>query len=136
MTSRTAVFRPRSPIPPEKPAGPSVLVVTGDEALAGVCRSALEREGCAVTVASHSGHALLECLSGRRMDVLLTELSMPDGSGPALAERLRRYFPDLGTVYVAGAGTPIESLDVLVRPFSRDALLARIRTAVTSSPAS
>ena len=132
MTSRTAAFRPRSPFPPEIPAKPSVLIVTEDEALAGACRSALEQVGYTVTVASHSGHALLECMSGRRADVLLTELSMPDGSGPALAERLRRYFPDLGTVYVASAGAPAEGPDVLVRPFSRDALLARIRAAATS----
>jgi DNA-binding response OmpR family regulator len=139
MMPRAEVHRRRSPIRPDlqaAEAGRSVLIVTGDDTLASVCRGALSQDGYDVTVATHSGHALLECLSGRRTDLLLTELSMPDGSGPALAERLRRYFPDLRTVYVANAGTLVEDPNVLVRPFSRDELLSRIRASITASPAS
>jgi DNA-binding response OmpR family regulator len=133
--SRAAAHR--SPTRTDVPAGnvrPSVLLVTEDGALAGVCRSALEQAGYEVTYASHSGHALLECLSGHRADVLLTELSMPDGSGPALAERLRRYFPEMQAIYFASAGTALDAGNVLVRPFSRDELLARIRAASPSGP--
>jgi DNA-binding response OmpR family regulator len=136
MTSRAVVYRARSPVRPVlRESGSSVLLVTGDDSLAGTCRQALEREGYAVTVASHSGHALLECLGGHHADVLLTELSMPDGSGPELAERLQRYFPKLRTVFIANADTDraVENLDVLVRPFSDDELLARIRASLTSS---
>ena len=62
---------------------------------------------------------------------------MPDGSGPALAERLRRYFPQMHTLYFANPGTLAErDGNVLVRPFSRDELLARLRSPVTASPAS
>src|SRR4051812_27425413 len=82
----------------------SVLVVTEDEALARACREMLPAEGFDVTAASHSGHALLECLEGHRADLLLTELSMPEGSGRALATRLRRYFPQMKTLYVARPG--------------------------------
>ena len=64
-----------------------MLVVTEDGALAAACRGRSNRR--ARVTCGASGHALLECLGGRRADVLLTELSMPDGSGPALAERLR-----------------------------------------------
>jgi DNA-binding response OmpR family regulator len=110
---------------------PSVLVVTEDGALATACRGTLEQAGYDVTCASHSGHALLECLSGHRADVLLTELSMPDGSGPALAERLRRYHPQMQAVYLAAPGTMVDAGNVLVRPFSRDELLTRVRASVS-----
>ena len=113
----------------------TVLVVTEDEALARACRETLPLEGYDVTAASHSGHALLEGLEGHRADVLLTELSMPEGSGRALATRLRRYFPEMRTLYVARPGLA-GSADVLVRPFSSGELLARIRACVSSSPAS
>jgi DNA-binding response OmpR family regulator len=110
---------------------PSVLLVTEDGALATACRGTLEQAGYEVRCASHSGHALLECLSGHRADVLLTELSMPDGSGPALAERLRRYYPQMQAVYFATSGTVVDAGNVLVRPFSRDELLTRIRSVVS-----
>jgi DNA-binding response OmpR family regulator len=109
-----------------------VLVVTEDGTLASACRGVLEQAGYEVTHASHSGHALLECLSGHRADVLLAEWSMPDGSGPALAERLRRYFPDMQAIYYASPGTSPGAGNVLARPFSPDALLARIRASLDS----
>jgi CheY-like chemotaxis protein len=115
------------------PAGvirPSVLVVTEDGPLAAACRGTLEQAGYDVTCASHSGHALLECLGGRRADVLLAELSMPDGSGPALAERLRRYYPHMQAVYFANPGMILNQANILVRPFSRDDLLTRIRASI------
>jgi DNA-binding response OmpR family regulator len=107
-------------------------VVTEDEALATACRGTLEQAGYEVTCASHSGHALLECLSGHRADVLLTELSMPDGSGPALAERLRRYYPNMQAVYFGTLGTLLNTGNILVRPFSRDELVSRVRALVAS----
>ena len=134
MISRAAAPRVRS-TQVNVPVGavrPSVLVVTEDGALAAACRGTLEQAGYDVTCASHSGHALLECLSGRRADVLLTELSMPDGSGPALAERLRRYYPQMQAVYFAAPGTIVNAGNVLIRPFSRDELLTRVRDSVAS----
>jgi len=125
-------------VPPPAHHRPTVLVVTEDEALARTCRETLLPEGYEVTSASHSGHALLECLEGHRTDVLVTELSMAEGSGRALATRLRRYFPDLQTLYVdvAHPGVALEAADVLVRPFSSHELLERIRACVNSSQAS
>ena len=134
MMSRTAAPRVRS-AQANVPVGavrPSVLVVTEDVALAAACRGTLEQAGYQVTCASHSGHALLECLSGRRADVLLTDLSMPDGSGPALAERLRRYYPQMQAVYIATPGMMVDAENVLIRPFSRDELLTRVRDSVAS----
>jgi hypothetical protein len=46
-------------------------------------------------------------------------------SGPALAARLRRFCPSLATIYFATAGAT-ECEGVLVRPFTRDDLLAAL----------
>jgi DNA-binding NtrC family response regulator len=90
----------------------------------------LTREGYRVRVAAHSGHAVLAGLTSR-VDVLVAELASQDISGPALAQLLRRYHPELRTVFMANPGTP-DGLDhVVVRPFTRDDLLAQI--APTSS---
>ena len=104
----------------------SILLVTDDVELGEACRRALERAGFRVTVVRHSVHAVLACRSEAPIDILVTELSMPDGSGPALAERLRAYHAALQPLYFARAGTMYEADNVLVRPFTRDDLLGRL----------
>lgn len=106
-------------------AARTVLLVTGDPDLREAAGRALDEEGFRVLTAAHSGHAILACLRGGRIDVVVSELAMDDVSGPTLAERLRRHHPDLQTVYFARSGTP-ECEGVLVRPFTRDDLLARV----------
>ena len=104
---------------------PVVLVVTPDANLREASARVLTREGYRVLTAPHAGHALLACLQAGRVDMLAVELSMEDVSGPALAERLRRHCPDLRTMYFAQSGTP-ECDGVIVRPFTRDDLLAAL----------
>ena len=102
-----------------------VLFVTGDSELRAASERALTRAGFNVQCAAHSGHAVLAGLTSK-VDVLIAELSAPDLSGPALAELLRRHHPRMRVVYMANPGTPEGIDDVVVRPFTRDDLLARI----------
>jgi two-component system, cell cycle sensor histidine kinase and response regulator CckA len=108
---------------------PQVLFVSDDADLRAVATRVLEREGYRIQAASHSGHALLAARESR-FDVLVAELSTPDMSGPALAERLRRDNPALQAVFMANPGTPEGLENVVVRPFTRDDLVARIESAL------
>ncbi len=132
----TFVRRVRIPLAGARPAGPSrglvILLVTGDADLRAAAARVLERGGCTVHAAAHSGHALLACLTARRIDILVTELSLDGTSGPALTRGLRRYHPGLPALYLAPSGTPACE-NVLVRPFTRDDLFERI--AVLTMPA-
>ena len=102
-----------------------VLLVTSDADLRDAAARVLREEGYDVLTAAHAGHAVLQCLQAPRVDVGLIEMSMDDVSGPALADRLRRQNPDLRTVYFARPGT-VECEGVLVRPFTREDLLAQL----------
>lgn len=102
-----------------------VLFVTGDGDLRGAALRVLQREGYRVLTAAHGGHAVLASMQATRVDVAVIEMSMDDMSGPALAERLRRHNPDLRTVYLAQPGTSA-CAGVLVRPFTREELLAEL----------
>lgn len=114
-------------------AQPVVMLVTSDADLRQVVGRALEEAGYHVLTVAHAGHAVLACLKGERVDLLLVELATDEVSGPWLAERLRRLCPELQTLYFADAGTPpCEGL--LVRPFTRDDLLARIGAEVGAWP--
>ena len=108
---------------------PVVLVVTADAGLREASRRALTREGYAVMTAPHAGHAVLASIRAGRVDLLATELSMDDMSGPALAAQLRRHSPGLAAIYFANPGAH-ECEGVLVRPFNRDDLVAALETAL------
>jgi DNA-binding response OmpR family regulator len=112
--------------------GGNILLVTDDDVLGRLCTSVLQQAGYPVTYARHSGHAVLACLTGPPVDLLITELSMAEGSGVTLADRLRKHAPRLRAIYLASAGTTYEAGDVLVRPFSREDLLARVRATLTA----
>lgn len=124
----------QSPVDPTAASIPTaaieVLLVTADADLREAGERVLTREGYRVRVAAHSGHAVLAGLTSR-VDVLVAELSAADISGPALAQLLRKHHPGLRVVFMANPGTPDGLEHVVVRPFTRDDLLARI--ALTSS---
>jgi DNA-binding response OmpR family regulator len=108
-------------------AAPSIAIVTDDWGLAEACATVLSGEGYRVQIASHSGHAVLALLAGQRLDVLIAELSMEEGSGPSLMRRMRRYNHNLRALFLARTGTSYDADNVLMRPFTREDLLCRVR---------
>ena len=116
-TSNTQVVR-RRPL--------TIALVTDDSDLRQACARVLRHHEHVVFEASHAGHAMLACLRGQTIDLLISELSMADVSGPALARRMLRHSPSLRAIYLARPGTTYESQNVLVRPFTRDDLLMRL----------
>jgi DNA-binding NtrC family response regulator len=116
------------PVPdlPERAAAPKIAFVCEDDDLTAACTRVLREAGYDVEAREHSGHALLACLEGR-VDILIADLASGEGSGPALARRMRRYNPKLKAIYIARAGTVCGAVDnVLVRPFTRDDLLKQL----------
>lgn len=111
-----------------------VLLVTPDGDLRAVLRRVLERRGYAVAEASHSGHALLACMTNRRIDVALIESLLEDVSGPELAAKLRRHQPALRAAFLADADTPAVP-DQIVRPFDAEVVIDTL-DALTSLAAS
>jgi CheY-like chemotaxis protein len=120
---------------PDAPADePLVLLVTDDQGLLAVADRALSGEGFRVATATHAGHALLTCLSGAHIDVLVTESSMQDMTGHELANRVRRFYPNLPVVFLADSET-LGGEGVLARPFTRDDLVLQLRSALAAVPA-
>ena len=125
-----SISAPRTPAPSyAAPAGDElvVLIVSGDANLRAAAARAATREGYRALTAAHAGHALLASLR-ERIDLLAAELSMEEMSGPALADRLRRHNPLMGTVYFGSTGTR-ECEGILVRPFTADDLIRALLTA-------
>jgi two-component system cell cycle sensor histidine kinase/response regulator CckA len=82
----------------------TVLVVEDDESLRKVASSVLKRAGYRVLEASDSDEAAQLWRSEfSSIDVLFTDILMPNLSGPELARELREVRPDLRIVFSSGS---------------------------------
>jgi len=111
-----------------------VLVVDDDRRLRDMLRRALESEGFAVDTAEDGGRALA-AISQRAFDLVVLDVLMPGVDGLGVARRLRqRGDPTPILMLTARDGVPdrVAGLDsgaddYLVKPFSLDELMARVR---------
>jgi two-component system cell cycle sensor histidine kinase/response regulator CckA len=127
--------------PPRVPrrGGPhTVLVVDDAEDLRELTGKLLQREGYTVLVAGNADEALRVFEGNASIDVLLTDVVMPGGSGPELAGRLVERRPALKVIYMSGYteeaivkhGVCNPGLALLPKPFTSEALGRRISDAL------
>ena len=81
----------------------SILVVDDDAGTLKVMRQVLEPLGYVVTVAG-SGRQALRLLRQERVDLVVTDLLMPDGDGFELIASLSKDFADLHILAISGGG--------------------------------
>jgi two-component system OmpR family response regulator len=111
-----------------------VLVVEDEAKLAGLLRRGLRREGMGVDVARDGEEALVRA-AATEYDVILLDLMLPGVDGFDVCRRLRAeqvWSPTLMLTARDGVEDRVRGLDsgaddYLVKPFSFDELLARIR---------
>lgn len=136
-----AVETSRSERPAAIPgAGETVLVVEDEAALRRLVVRILKQGGYLVHEADNSREAIIlvsEGLTGR-IDLLLTDVVMPQGSGTELAARLVQQRPELRVLFMSGYtdraftfARRLENPDALLqKPFGMTELLARVRRAL------
>ncbi len=114
----------------------SILIVDDDASTLRVMRQVLEPLGYAVGVAS-SGKEALRSLRQERVDLVITDLLMPEGDGFELIASLRKDFAGLHILAISGGGqvgadtylTIARGLGVdmvLQKPIARDDLVMAI----------
>lgn len=120
-------------------AGETVLLVEDTGAVRRTMVRALERFGYDVLQADTVEEAVtLASAPGVGVDLVLTDVKLPDGLGPEVVERVSALHPEAGVLYVSGysereitdriATDPVVRL--LEKPFSVDALLRAVRKAL------
>ncbi len=134
-----------APPPPrhDAPGGSErILLVEDDPIVRALIRRTLDRAGYRVAEAAGAGSALALAASGPAPDLLLTDVGIPDASGPELAARLHRRWPGLRVLYMSGYWSEGEAgeerldpaLNLVRKPFGREELLQRIRAALDAPP--
>ncbi|MCA9772473.1 MAG: PAS domain-containing protein [Myxococcales bacterium] len=113
----------------------SILLVEDEPAVRRVLRMVLERYGYRVQEARGPHEALAFLDQGGEVDLVLTDVVMPEMSGLALGEEIARRLPAVPVLYMSGyaadetgADGPIEASERFVpKPCSPARLLAKVR---------
>ncbi len=116
----------------------TILAVDDDRAVLNLVHQALEQAGYRVLVASSGWDAVREFESGGPVELLLTDVIMPDLTGPVLAERLRSRAPGLRVLFISGFHDADlvqrfvmrKGFTLLPKPFTVEALLRVVREAI------
>ncbi len=110
-----------------------ILVVDDNAVVLDVLESILGERGDVVTSAASAHDALASFDAGRRFDLLLTDLDMPETRGDELARRIRQRCPDIPIVMLTGH-YDTEALEadwsVLLKPIGLAALAEAIESAI------
>jgi PAS domain S-box-containing protein len=123
-----ATVRPKS-------TGESVLVVEDADGLRALAKRMLERQGYTVLLAANAREARVVFERNPSIDVILTDVIMPGGSGPELTKRLVALRPDLKVIYMSGYtdaaisrhGVLDPGIAFLHKPFTAETLGRKLR---------
>lgn len=117
-----------------------VLVVEDDELVRRLMVDALSRAGHRVRSASDAAGALA-IARGQRLDLLVTDVVLPRGSGATLARELQAQRPEMACLFATGyydhpelEEVPMRGARLLRKPFSPDELLDAVNALLVSRP--
>lgn len=114
-----------------------VLVVDDDESLRRVVEYNLGEEGYRVLTAA-DGAAGLRAFQDASVDLVVTDVRMPDMDGLELLTRIKTIQPEVPVIMLTAHGTinsaveamKLGAFDYLTKPFNRDQLKAAVRKAL------
>lgn len=132
----------RSDVPPAaapRGRGETILLVEDEASLRELASRILTRNGYHVRAASTAAEAPGNAEdTGQPIDLLLTDVVMPEMLGNEVARRVHAIRPALPVLYMSGYAQPIldthgafaGQIDLLEKPFTEATLLTRVRRAI------
>jgi PAS domain S-box-containing protein len=115
----------------------TILLVEDEKDLIEYVKLSLENLGYTVFAANSPLQALALCKEKQQsIDLLITDVIMPEMNGKELKENVQRLYPQIKTLYMSGYTADIvahrgvldEGIQFLQKPFSPKALAQKIRT--------
>ncbi len=117
-------------------ASGTVLVVEDDDEVRGLVKTVLESDGFRVLEAP-GGHAalMLARTFPEKIDLLITDVIMPEMTGKQLVDQLKPLYPDVKILYMSGYSGDVLArrgildahISYLAKPFSPGSLSANVR---------
>jgi two-component system cell cycle sensor histidine kinase/response regulator CckA len=125
-----------SPLPPERSGTETLLIVENEGAIRNLLQMALRKSGYTVLVAE-SGREALEIVRAHAdaIHLLITDVVMPDMSGPELVRQLATIRPETQTLFMSGYmdqalgehGIVPTNVNFIQKPFSPNVITQKVR---------
>jgi signal transduction histidine kinase/CheY-like chemotaxis protein len=137
-TDRQALGQPRA----DDPKGTETILLVEDDAnVLALTATGLRDLGYSVLEARHANEALAQLRNGSRIDLLLTDIIMPDVSGRKLAEQAVALSPSLKVMFMTGFtknavvhnGVLDAGVHFLAKPFTLEELSRKVREALETT---
>jgi nitrogen-specific signal transduction histidine kinase len=115
----------------------TVLLTEDEDAVRALAKLVLQRNGYRVLEARHGGEALLLCEQTQEViDLLVTDVVMPNMNGRQVAERLKTIRPEMKVLFLSGYtddaivrhGVLDANMHFLQKPFTAEGLAQKVRT--------
>ncbi len=144
------IFLPRSledlkeasspPPAPREEGAETILVVEDDPSVRQVLISILRRLGYRVLAAENPAHAIELCRAPEPIHLVISDVMMPEKSGPELVRELNLIRPDMKTLFVSGytdtsilpPGTSESGVHFLQKPITPDGLASKVREVIST----
>jgi CheY-like chemotaxis protein len=134
----TLAERIREVLGPGMPSTATVLIVDDEDSVRRFLRHALTSAGYAVLEASNGRQALLQLTVSPAVELVITDLVMPEQEGLETIRELRALRPQLKIIAISGAldGSLLQAVETfgaiksLPKPIDRDKLLDAVRQAL------
>ena len=133
-TGPSEPFKKPIPMTPELHTR-TILLVDDEPKILTLCRHMLEGQDYTILTASRPEDAITLCREHEGgIDLLVTDIILPEMSGKALNDRLTAMRPNLRTLYMSGYTADIvtphgiftEGASFMQKPFTRESLIAKI----------
>lgn len=142
QTAINETIAERPPIVPRGSSDEVILVAEDDEDVRGYSVESLRDLGFAVLEAADGATALELLGQHPEVQLLFTDVGLPDLTGRQLVDEARRRRPDLKVLFTTGyarnaivhQGRLDAGVDLLTKPFNRTQLASRIRDVLDAEP--
>ncbi len=132
--AQTAVDEDAPPAAVHHGDGETVLLVEDDESVRMLVRDVLEELGYRAVEAAEPEAAIRHLSSGRKFDLMISDVGLPGMNGRQLAEIAREHLADLPILFVTGyaenaairAGFLGTNMQMITKPFQIETLSAKI----------
>jgi len=102
-----------------------ILIVEDEDMVRAVAERALVRQGYVVETANDGEQALKLFADGKRYDLVVSDVVMPNLDGPSMARRLRESYGDIRLLFISGYAEEqlretisLDNVAFLAKPFS------------------
>lgn len=125
--------------PANLPVKENILIVEDEPAILNMMKRMLDRLGYKTISASSPLEAIrLVKSSAEKIDLLISDIIMPEMNGKALSERIKEIFPEIRILFMSGYTADViahhgileEGVCFMQKPFTREELVNKIQAAL------